>query len=208
MNALILKDLMIIQPTLRKKAIIFSLLVLFVGFIQQGFLLLPLVALLAIFQVGATFFDDDLCNWDQYAHTLPVTRKDIVRSKYLLGILLLLVGLVVTTPLAYFINHFSDLVIFTNLFLTFSLSLTLGFCMLAFTLPINILFSFLSGKPLMPIFVFLLWLFPDFTEFDVGELLIKLIGWDEFLYFTPIFGLIILWLSYVVSLSFYKRKDL
>ncbi len=94
MKGLILKDLL----NLRKQA---RIILLFVGFYfvlgvinQSGDSFGGVVALLFAMLAVTAMAYDERAGWDKYALTMPVSRRDLVVSKYLLGVLLSLAGLV------------------------------------------------------------------------------------------------------------------
>ncbi|MFJ7735176.1 ABC-2 transporter permease [Lysinibacillus sp. NPDC097287] len=207
MTALFIKDLLIAQHKLKQQIILFLFIVFIVAFIHQGALLLPFIALMAIIHVIATLAYDEQCNWGQFANTLPLTKSSIVCSKYLLGITLMLGGLIITMPLAFFITHFSDFVIITDVYLTLRIVVTIGFCFLAIMLPIYIQFGSFFGRIIMLTFSFLAMLLVNFFEGHIGGLLLQLIEMKNFSYVAPIIGLILLAFSYVVAVIIYKRKE-
>lgn len=207
MTALLLKDLLIAQHKLKKQIILFLFIVFIVGFIQQGALLLPFIALMAIIHVIATLAYDEQCNWDQFANTLPLTKNAIVCSKYLFGITLMLGGLTITMPLAFFITHFSDFVIITDVYLTLRIVVTIGFCFLAIMLPIYIQFGSFFGRYIMLTFSFLALLSVNFFESYIGGILLQLIEVKYFSYVALFIGLLLLTFSYVIAVIIYKRKD-
>ena len=56
---------------------------------------------------------DEKAKWDKYALTMPVTRRDIVTEKYLLSLLFIVVGNVVSIPITCFIDKGIDMEIIT-----------------------------------------------------------------------------------------------
>jgi len=86
---LMLKDLLNLRSTI--KTLIVMLLIFVVLLISMGSIM-PIFFLMIIFAAilpTTSITMDDMGKWDRYALTLPVTRKDIVRSKYLLMIILI-----------------------------------------------------------------------------------------------------------------------
>jgi len=95
MTGLIIKDLL----NLRKNAV---MLVIFVGLFfvfgaitQSGITFGTVAATMFTLQVLTAMSFDERAGWEKYALTMPVSRKDLVVSKYVLGILLSLVGFVI-----------------------------------------------------------------------------------------------------------------
>ena len=86
---LMLKDLLNLRSTII--TLIVLLLILVVSLISMGFIM-PIYFLMIIFAAilpMTSITMDDIAKWDRYALTMPFTRKDIVRSKYVLMIMLI-----------------------------------------------------------------------------------------------------------------------
>ncbi|HIT19276.1 MAG TPA: ABC-2 transporter permease [Candidatus Fimivivens faecavium] len=62
----------------------------------QGSFLGGMIVMLVLIMSITSFSYDDLCKWDRYALTLPLTRREIVRSKYLFAMILLGAGLLLS----------------------------------------------------------------------------------------------------------------
>ena len=96
MTGLILKDMI----NLKNNAKIFAVLAVVyaaMGFTTEdsSFFSSIFTMLVAILTLSAYSYDD-LAKWDVYALTMPITREDIVRSKYCIMLLLTLLGSVVS----------------------------------------------------------------------------------------------------------------
>ena len=91
MKGLILKDLLNLKSTFKTLGIM----ILFFAcvFIPQGNgFIFGIIILMFAMMVVTTISYDDLAKWDTYALTMPVTRKEIVTSKYLIMIILNTLG--------------------------------------------------------------------------------------------------------------------
>ncbi len=92
MTGLILKDFM----NLKKNAKIFAVLAVlyaFMGFTaeESSFFSTIFTMLVAVLTLSVYSYDE-LAKWDIYALTMPISREDIVRSKYSIMLLLTLIG--------------------------------------------------------------------------------------------------------------------
>lgn len=47
---------------------------------------------------------DEKAKWDKYALTMPITRKELVASKYLLSIIFIVTGSIISFPIIYIID--------------------------------------------------------------------------------------------------------
>ena len=97
-KGLITKDLLQLK-TYKRTLIVFIFVFVFSGMQQEtmdGAMSMITIMLILVFgMVGiATFSYDEMAKADRYILTLPLTRKEVVRAKYMLVILLTLVGAV------------------------------------------------------------------------------------------------------------------
>lgn len=92
MKGLILKDILNLRKTLRTTIIIgIAYSVLFSTF--QPAAMVGIIMILFMMQTLTSFSYDDYAKWNNYALSLPITKKQLVLSKYLLSFILLIVGL-------------------------------------------------------------------------------------------------------------------
>lgn len=95
MKGLIKKDLFTIKGNLKTILVIFFVFILMSlnGESNLSFIL-PLICIMMFM---STFSYDEFNNWNTYAITLPNGRKNIVKSKYLATIILVLIATIVTS---------------------------------------------------------------------------------------------------------------
>lgn len=99
MKGLIIKDLLQLK-TYRKTLILFIFVFVVSGMQQEtmdsAMSMITIMLILVFGMVGiGTFSYDEMAKADRYILTLPLTRKEVVRAKYVLVILLTLIGAVV-----------------------------------------------------------------------------------------------------------------
>lgn len=91
MKGLILKDLLNLKSTFKTLGImIFFFACVFIP--QGNGFIFGIIILMFAMMVVTTISYDDLAKWDAYAITMPVTRKEIVMSKYLIMVILNTIG--------------------------------------------------------------------------------------------------------------------
>ncbi|WP_303868901.1 ABC-2 transporter permease [Acetobacterium wieringae] len=95
MKGLILKDLLNLKSTFKMLGV---MMVFFaVVFLPQGNgFIFGMIILMFAMMVVTTISYDDLAKWDAYALTMPVTRKEMVLSKYLVMVILNTLGAVLS----------------------------------------------------------------------------------------------------------------
>ncbi|MDD3307558.1 MAG: ABC-2 transporter permease [Acetobacterium sp.] len=93
MKGLILKDLLNLKGTFKMLGLmIFIFAVIYIP--QGNGFIFGMIILMVAMMVVTTISYDDLAKWDAYALTMPVTRKEMVLSKYLVMALLNTLGAV------------------------------------------------------------------------------------------------------------------
>lgn len=207
MVGLILKDLMTIQRQMKAQAFVLVFLLVMAIFMQQSSMLLSIIVFIVTIQAITALSYDEQSKWDKYANTLPISKADIVFSKYILSVMLMIIGLVMALPILFFINFFTNNEITSEFFLTFNLIVTLALCSLAVLLPIYIKFGSIKGRivliSLCFIPGFLTGMFKEYIP-DMPQTFLYL---KQYVYLTPFGGLLLLCLSSLVSTAIYKRKE-
>ncbi|MFM9534960.1 ABC-2 transporter permease [Lysinibacillus sp. IITD104] len=207
MVGLILKDLMTIQRQMKAQAFVLVFLLVMAIFMQQSSMLLAIIVFIVTIQAITALSYDEQSKWDKYANTLPISKADIVFSKYILSVMLMIIGLVMALPIIFFINFFTNNEITSEFFLTFNLIVTLALCSLAVLLPIYIKFGSIKGRIVLIALCFipgfLTGMFKEYIP-DMPQILLYL---KQYVYLTPFGGLLLLCLSSLVSTAIYKRKE-
>ena len=122
MLGLIKKDLLLLKSNLVYFfviALIYSLLIVEGTFGISFILVLPIIAVIMFL---STFSYDDFNKWDAYAITLPVLRKNIIKSKYIATLIIILasslLGLLISLLISVLPNQIFSLDIFIEEFLS------------------------------------------------------------------------------------------
>jgi len=96
MLGLVLKDLLCLKKSALKMVVILGLyIVIFSSSNNLAFLCAMIIMISTMFILN-TFAYDEMSKWDYYALSLPVTKKQIVLSKYLLTVLFDFIGILIT----------------------------------------------------------------------------------------------------------------
>ena len=202
MKGLIMKDLL----NLRKQA---RIILLFVGFYfalgvinQNGDSFGGVVALLFAMLAVTALAYDERAGWDKYALTMPVSRDDLVISKYALGVLLSLFGFMINVI---FQLVFVKAALVDGLLISLAL-FGLGLFFLALMLPINFKWGVEKGRILMMIVLFgptiLITLLPRMGVPMPGEAILQVLT-----YVLPVAATALFALSVWISLGIYRKKE-
>ena len=214
MKGLILKDLYNLKNN--GKSIIFVLVVFsFVSFSQNniGFLI-GYTILLGSMLVINTMSYDNIAKWDKYALTMPVTRRDVVLSKYMVSIIVIFIGAVLATVLGFAqgINKHNLNVI--EIFTVNGAALAGGFFFISIMLPVIYKFGVEKSRVLI-LLVFLAPAGVVIGRSKLGKLKFSPLAIQYMhiaLQYLPIIILVmtilIMVVSYCISFKVYENKDI
>ena len=205
MKGLILKDLLNLKSTFKMLGVM--MLFFAVVFLPQGNgAIFGIIIMMFAMMVVTTISCDDLAKWDAYALTMPVTRKEMVLSKYLVMVLLNTLGAVLSLIIgivgSFLMNQSFDLEILVIVGLVYLIAFIFG------SLIIPLIYKFGTEKARLMLFLCALIptaLFLLLEQFNVplpttGNPWIYLI----LLVACAVIGVI---LSYLISLKIYTKKE-
>ncbi len=221
MKGLIIKDLLQLKNYI-KTLIIFIVIFIFVSSEQQnenmdGVLTLMITLGLGMFGI-ATFSYDEMAKADKYILTFPVTRKEVVLSKYILQFILTTVGAILGTILSIIIS-----LIFSKAlpdYITL-ISITLGgMCGIGLVEAIQIPCIYKMGAEKGRIYMFIITLVFAFiiggiiflgekivTSFSINLNSINIILDSIFPLILLIFIMVEYFISYQISYKIYSKKE-
>ncbi|MFR2534432.1 MAG: ABC-2 transporter permease [Clostridia bacterium] len=106
MKGLLLKDLYNLS-SYKTSLLIMVVIVGFVGFSQENFINLVPIMLTTMLGMMAlsTFSYDEIAKSDKYVLSLPVSKKEMVKEKYLLALLATLIGVIVSVLLCVAVSY-------------------------------------------------------------------------------------------------------
>ena len=94
MLGIVKKDLIMIKGNIRQ--VILFLVVFLILTFQENNIIVIVPVFVAMMVFITTFSYDEYNKWDAYAIALPISRKNIVKSKYIASVILWLIALLVT----------------------------------------------------------------------------------------------------------------
>ena len=128
MKGLLMKDLLNLKQTIRVWALLLALFIV-IGFAQQSpvYISSMLTVMVLLLPVNALAYDEN-CKWDAYALTMPVSRRDLALSKYLLALVGAGAMALLSAVCALMMGATPD-----EVFSTIGLLLAAGLCMISAT---------------------------------------------------------------------------
>ena len=205
MEGLILKDLLNLRSTFKMLG---AMIVFFaVAFLREGnSFVFGIIILMFAMMVVTTISYDDLAKWDAYALTMPVTRAEMVLSKYLVMALLNTLGavlsLIVGVAGSIIMRKSFDLEILTIIGLIYLIAFIFG------SVIIPLIYKF--GTEKARLMLFLCALLPTALILLVEQLDVPLpTTGNPWIYLIllvacSVIGVI---LSYLISLKIYTKKE-
>ncbi len=216
MKGLILKDFMNLKKNARMCVMLTAFYLVFaIATKDTDTLSVVLVMFFAIFTLSLYSYDD-LAKWDAYALTMPVTKVDMVKSKYIMMVLLTIIGAVLNSVLTILINTLNEAASIFNGFSVIGGGIAIVFLFYSILLP----FITKLGVEKARLIFFVVYFIPFITimiikrmagdrEFVLPEKLIDIIEVIvRYSYvFIPLTVAILLAVSYSISVRIYCRKE-
>ncbi len=208
MLGLVKKDLLMIKGNIRQ-VILFLVVFLILAFQENNIIVIvPVFVSMMVFIT--TFSYDEYNKWDAYAISLPVSRKNIVKAKYVASIILWAIALLVTVVITGIMGLFEQNI---NYFEMFGMILGCVFSIVlleAIMFPLIFKFGVEKGRIGLFVGVFAIagLLGFIFTGIDLENATGFIEIFNKYYYILiPLAAVILLVISYFVSKKIYLKKE-
>ena len=208
MLGLVKKDLLMIKGNMRQ-VILFLVVFLILAFQENNIIVIvPVFVSMIVFIT--TFSYDEYNKWDAYAISLPVSRKNIVKAKYVASIILWAIALLVTVVITGIMGLFEQNL---NYFEMFGMILGCVFSIVlleAIMFPLIFKFGVEKGRIGLFVGVFAIagLLGFIFTGIDLENATGFIEFFNNYYYILiPLAAVILLVISYFVSKKIYLKKE-
>ena len=206
MKGLLLKDIFAIRKQAKILLVFVVVYSIYAIMVKNISMLGGMVVLMCAMMPITTMSFDEFCKWDKYALSMPVSRKTMVLSKYILGIILDLAGLLVLAPISAIVVLYTKEMKISESLLILLVIGEVAITFISIILPILFKFGVEKGRMYMMIVVFaptILGLLLSKTGVKApSEQTIKLL-----LYASPFAVIAILLLSIQLSIGIYNKKE-
>lgn len=212
MTGLLLKDVLNLKKTIKQ------MLLILIVFVAMGFMMKSpqyvafMLVLLGTTLVLSTMSFDEYSKWEGYALSMPVSRKDMVSSKYAFLLITMAAAFVLSVAATWIMSMFTPVNIGENILV---ISSAVSFMIFVYSIVLPL--SFKYGVEKSRIWMLLAFGIP----FVSGFLVIKYAaGHPEFaamlpteaqiekmLAFAPLAALVILVISFRIAVSIYQKKE-
>ena len=216
MKGLIIKDLCVLKNQMKTLLLVLAFFIIFSIINEDATFILFLVPFYMIMILITTFNYDEFNKWDSYCNSLPLSRKEIVKSKYILFNATSLIALILGILASFIIPSFIENTTFESLFASI-IGVAFGIC-LVISLLIPFYYKFGSSKGRIMLFlciVILALLIGAITSLDIfnnKELMniinsLNNLSLGMFTLLLIILTVIIMSISYCISVRIYKNKE-
>lgn len=210
MKGLILKDILNLRNYAKQLLIMLGLFIVY-GFVLNqpefiNFMLLMYGSMAVITTMGY----DEKAGWDKIAFSLPVERRDIVRAKYLVWILLSSIAVVIASFFGILMKYMERESIKEYLLVLITVE---AIYLMVFSIIIPIMYQMGTEKArlvMLGIFMIPTIAFILFAKFNKGKAILR--NMDHLVpYVIPIIvivSIMVIYASYRISISILKKKEL
>lgn len=211
MKGLILKDFIYIKTYWKTYLLTILLGIIPTAIINYDPSFMQIISMMIIFVISVnTFSFDKANNWNKYALTMPISRKDIVRSKYLISIIGLVVGGIFGIILTILGNLYYKIELDFNSFINILVISTSFFLILA-SIDLPTLFKWGSNKGKIVIMVLLFSMVAIILRFIEKAYIhiLKISSMDtvKLNLIIILISVVIYFISYKISLFIMSKKE-
>ena len=211
MLGLIKKDLLLLKSNLVYFfviALIYSLLIVEGTFGISFILVLPIIAVIMFL---STFSYDDFNKWDAYAVTLPVLRKNIIKSKYIATLIIILASSLLGLLISLLISVLPNQIFSLDIFIEEFLSAILG-AIIFISIMFPLIYKIGIEKARISVFVVVFGLLIVFNFLggfiDFSRVLDKLNSLSDVWFIViPIIAMLFILVSYIITSRIYLKKE-
>lgn len=211
MLGLIKKDLLLLKSNLVYFfviALIYSLLIVEGTFGISFILVLPIIAVIMFL---STFSYDDFNKWDAYAITLPILRKNIIKSKYIATLIIILASSLLGLLISFLISLLPNQIFSLDIFIEEFLSAILG-VIIFISIMFPLIYKIGIEKARISVFVVVFGLLIIFNFLggfiDFSGILDKLNYLNDVWFIViPIITISIIMVSYFITSKIYLKKE-
>lgn len=210
MSGLIIKDILNLRNYAKQLLLVMGIFIVYGFVLKQPEFINFILLMYGSMAVLTTMGYDEKAGWDKIAFSLPVTRQDIVRAKYMVWILLSSIAVVIASFLGIIMKHMQKESIREYLLSVMTVE---AIYLMLFSIIIPIVYKMgvekarlvMLGIFILPTVAILL-----FAQYYKGEAVFPY-GDKIVQYFVPfivIVSIIIIYISYRTSVSILKKKEL
>ena len=216
MKGLIIKDLCVIKNQMKTLLLVLAFFIIFSIINEDATFVLFLIPFYMIMILITTFSYDEFNKWECYCNSLPLSRKEIVKAKYLLFNASSLIVLILGVLASFIIPNFIENTTFESIYASI-IGVAFGIC-LVISLLIPFYYKFGSQKGRIMLFLtiailaLLIGMITSLDIFNNIELMniinsLNNLSLGMFTILLIIITVIIMAISYYISIKIYSNKE-
>ena len=217
MKGLIIKDLCVLKNQMKTLLLVLAFFIIFSIINEDATFILFLVPFYMIMILITTFSYDEFNKWECYCNSLPLSRKEIVKAKYLLFNATSLIVLVLGILASIIVPNFIENTTFESIYASI-IGVAFGIC-LVISLLIPFYYKFGSQKGRIMLFLtitilaLIIGIITSLDIFNNVELMniinsLNNLSLGMFTLLLVIVTVIIMTISYYISVRIYNNKEL
>ena len=207
MKGLMIKDILILRKNIKMTLLMSLFFLIFAYGSNNPPYIIGMATILFSTMSVTTMSYDEMTKWDRYALAMPITRRSVVISKYLLATILAVLAVVVSSGIAYFLILPKSDMIFIELFLVAYVVFGLALIYTSFMIPLVYKFGVertriaIIGLLAGPAIIVVILVKAGVKMPSEAQLMIML-------KLSPLLLLLLAGASYFISLKIYSNKEL
>lgn len=172
----------------------------------SSFILVMLPMIIATNTTGM----DEKAKWDNYALTMPIMRKDIVKSKYVTLITIITVTTAIIMAINIFIQSLNGEIVFSEIFSNILFNISVGIIFASIMIPMICKVGIEKARIALMVFVLIPTFVCSYIENNLDKLpdlsiingLMSSIGYILFAV-----AILVCFVSYIISVNIYEKKE-
>lgn len=206
MSGLLLKDFLNSRKYLKTMLLFTAFYTIFAFSFDDSSVINIMLILLFMMVPISSFSFDEMAKWDKYALAMPITRKDMVLSKYIFAFSFIVIGIIISISFSVVFALFKDINVLEQL--KFNYVFFVGACII-----ISVLFPLIYkfGVEKSRLFLMAILAVPSLLLIAANRLGLPIPSEGQLhvlLMFSPLLLVGIILASFFLSVRIYKNKEL
>lgn len=212
MIGLLVKDIYNLGKNVKQLSISLVLFFVLAVNMKSASYLVFMMLLLSSMLVLTSLSYDEMAKWDKYALTMPIKRSELVKGKYILFLLLTSISTIISNVVGMILTTIFELESVKELLFT-SVSATSGIILLY-----SILFPviFKLGVEKGRIMIYVIFAIPAIVlsagaqflkKFNINITIPTIEELLKYWFFLPIILIVVVYISYLISVGVYEKKE-
>lgn len=206
MKGLLLKDIMAMKKQCKIMFLVIIIYAFYSVMSKNASMVSGMIALFCAMMPITLMAYDEQSKWDRYALSLPLSRNSIVLGKYILGIGLVVLSMLLIIPINIAMIRYSNEMGLKEALLIVYVIFGIAICFVSLMLPIFYKFGIEKGRLLLFVVFFipvmLAYMFAKSGIKMPSEKTLEMVG-----YLSPLVLIAMVIVSLMISINIYRKKE-